>query len=146
MVPVANDPRLPGSPAARYAPRTVWIARRLLNVFIRHLAPHRLTTLTQVTRLAETCGSRYEEEHPNQARSCGHRPQQVACPTIPPPLLFQRSSTRIADWCRSITAPVRPRSELTALIRSGARKTIPVHSVQRPGRRNPRHCGRIVRV
>ena len=41
-------------------------------------------TLEQVQEVTESFLHHYNEERPNQARSCGNRPPHVACPAFPP--------------------------------------------------------------
>ena len=41
-------------------------------------------TLEQVQEVTESFLHHYNEERPNQARSCGNRPPRVACPSFPP--------------------------------------------------------------
>jgi len=44
---------------------------------------HRPATLSEVISHTETYLSHYNDERPNQARSCGNQPPRVACPTFP---------------------------------------------------------------
>ncbi len=44
---------------------------------------HRPGTFSQVSELTEAFLSHYNGERPNQARSCGNQPPQVACPAFP---------------------------------------------------------------
>jgi hypothetical protein len=48
------------------------------------LRVHLPQTLEQVQEATESFLCHYNEERPNQARSCGNHPPQVACPTFPP--------------------------------------------------------------
>jgi hypothetical protein len=44
---------------------------------------HRPGTLAEVSEFTEAYLSHYNSERPNQARSCGNQPPQVACPAEP---------------------------------------------------------------
>src|SRR6266446_870715 len=44
---------------------------------------HRPGTLSQVSEFTQTFLTHYNDERPNQARSCGNQPPQVACPAFP---------------------------------------------------------------
>jgi hypothetical protein len=47
------------------------------------LQVHRPATLSEVSEFTEAYLSHYNSERPNQARSCGNQPPQVACPAFP---------------------------------------------------------------
>jgi hypothetical protein len=47
------------------------------------LQVHRPATLSEVFELTEAYLSHYNQQRPNQARSCGNQPPRVACPAFP---------------------------------------------------------------
>ncbi len=106
MLTFDNDPRFVGSPSGRAFPSA--LVRFLLCVGVEPniIPPHRPDknayverfhrTLSQeclqvqvprsreqVCEATETFLSHYNDERPNQARSCGNRPPGVACPQFP---------------------------------------------------------------
>ncbi len=106
MLTFDNDPRLVGSPSGRDFPsalvRFLWCVGVTPNVIPPHrpdknayverfhrslgqecLQVHRPGTLSEVSELTEAYLSHYNRERPNQARSCGNQPPQVACPAFP---------------------------------------------------------------
>ena len=107
MLTFDNDPRFVGSASGRASPSA--LLRFLLCVgvepnvcppqrpdknayverFHRTLGEECLRvqlpqTLEQVQEVTESFLHHYNEERPNQARSCGNRPPLVACPAFPP--------------------------------------------------------------
>ena len=106
MLTFDNDPRLVGSPAGRDFPsalvRFLWCLGVLPNVIPPHrpdknayverfhrslgqecLQVHRPGTLSEVSELTEAFLTHYNDQRPNQARSCGNQPPRVACPAFP---------------------------------------------------------------
>jgi len=106
MLTFDNDPRLVGSPAGRDFPsalvRFLWCLGVIPNVIPPHrpdknadverfhrslsqecLQVHRPGTLSEVSELTETFLTHYNDQRPNQARSCGNQPPRVACPAFP---------------------------------------------------------------
>jgi hypothetical protein len=106
LLTLDNDPRFVGSPSGRDFPSA--LVRFLLCVGVEPnlIPPHRPDlnayverfhrTLSQecllvhlprpreqVHEATETDLSHYNDERPNQARSCGNRPPRVACPQFP---------------------------------------------------------------
>jgi transposase InsO family protein len=102
-----NDPRFVGSPSGRdfpcallrfllcigVEPNVIPPHRPDLNAYVERfhrtlgeecLRVHLPQTLEQVQEATESFLHHYNEERPNQARSCGNQPPQVACPTFPP--------------------------------------------------------------
>src|SRR6266851_10515027 len=47
------------------------------------LQVHRPGTLSEVSKLTEVFLTHYNDQRPNQARSCGNQPPRVACPAFP---------------------------------------------------------------
>ena len=107
MLTFDNDPRFVGSASGRDFPSA--LVRMLLCVGVEPnvCPPHRPDknayverfhrtlgeeclrvqlprTLEQVQEATESFLQHYNEERPNQARSCGNQPPRVACPTFPP--------------------------------------------------------------
>jgi hypothetical protein len=107
MLTFDNDPRFVGSASGRDFPSA--LLRMLLCVGVEPnvCPPHRPDknayverfhrtlgeeclrvqlprTLEQVQEATESFLQHYNEERPNQARSCGNQPPRVACPTFPP--------------------------------------------------------------
>jgi Integrase core domain len=107
MLTFDNDPRFVGSASGRDFPSA--LLRMLLCVGVEPnvCPPHRPDknayverfhrtlgeeclrvqlprTLEQVQETTESFLHHYNEERPNQARSCGNQPPRVACPTFPP--------------------------------------------------------------
>jgi len=101
-----NDPRFVGSPSGRDFPsalvRFLWCVgvqphvipriRPDLNAYVERfhrtlgqecLQVHRPGTREQVWEVTEAYLSHYNEERPNQARSCGNQPPGVACSAFP---------------------------------------------------------------
>ena len=106
MLTFDNDPRLVGSPSGRDFPsalvRFLWSVGVVPNVIPPHrpdlnayverfhrslgqecLHVHRPGTLSQVAALTEAFLTHYNDQRPNQARSCGNQPPRVACPAFP---------------------------------------------------------------
>ncbi len=106
MLTFDNDPRLVGSPSGRDFPsalvRFLWSVGVVPNVIPPHrpdlnayverfhrslaqecLQVHRPGTLSQVCELTEAFLTHYNDQRPNQARSCGNQPPRVACPAFP---------------------------------------------------------------
>jgi hypothetical protein len=106
MLTFDNDPRLVGSPAGRDFPsalmRFLWCVGVTPNVIPPHrpdknayverfhrslgqecLQVHRPSTLQETHEVTEAYLSHYNQERPNQARSCGNQPPRVACPAFP---------------------------------------------------------------
>ncbi len=109
MLTFDNDPRFVGSPSGRDFPsalvRFLWCMGVTPNVIPPHrpdknayverfhrslgqecLQVHRPGTLSEVSELTEAFLTHYNDERPNQARSCGNLPPRVAClafPTLP---------------------------------------------------------------
>jgi hypothetical protein len=106
MLTFDNDPRFVGSPAGRdfpsalvrfllclgVQPNVIPPHRPDLNAYVErfHRSPgqeclqvHRPGTLSQVSEFTETFLAHYNQERPNQARSCGNQPPCVACPAFP---------------------------------------------------------------
>jgi hypothetical protein len=107
MLTFDNDPRFVGSASGRDFPSA--LVRLLLCLGVEpHVCPphrpdlnayverfhrtlgeeclrvHLPQTLEQVQEATESFLHHYNEERPNQARSCGNQPPQVASPTFPP--------------------------------------------------------------
>jgi transposase InsO family protein len=101
-----NDPRLVGRPSGRdfpsalvrfllclgVQPNVIPPHRPDLNAYVERfhrslghecLQVHRPATVSEVISHTETYLSHYNDERPNQARSCGNQPPRVACPTFP---------------------------------------------------------------
>jgi transposase InsO family protein len=101
-----NDPRFVGSALGRDFPsalvRFLWCVGVTPNVIPPHrpdknayverfhrslgeecLQVHRPATLSEVSELTETYLCHYNNERPNQARSCGNQPPRVAYPAFP---------------------------------------------------------------
>ena len=106
MLTFDNDPRLVGSPAGRDFPsalvRFLWCLGVIPNVIPRIgptkmptssdftarvpqecLQVHRPGTLSQVSEFTEAFLTHYNDQRPNQARSCRNQPPRVACPAFP---------------------------------------------------------------
>ena len=106
MLTFDNDPRLVGSPAGRDFPsallRFLWCVGVVPNVIPPHrpdknayverfhrslaqecLQVHRPGTLSEVAEITEAFLAHYNDQRPNQARSCGNQPPRVACPAFP---------------------------------------------------------------
>lgn len=106
MLTFDNDPRFVGSPAGRdfpsalvrfllclgVQPNVIPPHRPDLNAYVERfhrslgeecLQVHRPATLSQVSELTETFLAHYNQERPNQARSCGNQPPYVAYPAFP---------------------------------------------------------------
>jgi len=106
MLTFDNDPRFVGSASGRDFPsafvRFLWCVGVVPNVIPPHrpdlnayverfhrslgeecLQVHRPSTLSEVAELTEAFLTHYNEQRPNQARSCGNHPPRVACPAFP---------------------------------------------------------------
>ncbi len=106
MLTFDNDPRFVGSPSGRDFPsalvRFLWCLgvepnvipphRPDLNPYVERfhrtlsqecLQVHRPGTREQVAEATLAFVPHYNDERPNQARSCGNRPPRVACPQFP---------------------------------------------------------------
>jgi hypothetical protein len=106
MLTFDNDPRFVGSPSGRDFPsalvRFLWCVGVMPNVIPPHrpdlnayverfhrslgqecLQIHLPRTREQVQEATEAYLSHYNDERPNQARSCGNRPPGVAYPAFP---------------------------------------------------------------
>jgi len=106
MLTFDNDPRFVGSPSGRDFPsalvRFLWCVGVTPNVIPPHrpdknafverfhrslghecLQVHQPGTLSEVSELTEAYLSHYNNERPNQARTCGNQPPRVACPAFP---------------------------------------------------------------
>jgi transposase InsO family protein len=106
MLTFDNDPRFVGSPSGRdfpsalvrfllclgVEPNIIPPHRPDLNAYVERfhrslgqecLHVHRPGTLLQVAELTEAFLTHYNDQRPNQARSCGNQPPRVACPAFP---------------------------------------------------------------
>ena len=106
MLTFDNDPRFVGSPSGRdfpsalvrfllclgVEPNIIPPHRPDLNAYVERfhrslgqecLHVHRPGTLSQVAELTEAFLTHYNDQRPNQARSCGNQPPRVACPAFP---------------------------------------------------------------
>ncbi len=106
MLTFDNDPRFVGSPSGRdfpsalvrflfclgIEPNVIPPHRPDLNAYVERfhrtlsqecLQVHRPDTHGQVQQATEAFLTHYNEERPNQARSCGNHPPRVACPQFP---------------------------------------------------------------
>jgi hypothetical protein len=106
MLTFDNDPRLVGSPAGRDFPsalvRFLWWVGVIPKVIPPHrpdknayverfhrslgqecLQVHRPSTLQETHEVTEAFLQHYNQERPNQARSCGNQPPRVAFPAFP---------------------------------------------------------------
>jgi transposase InsO family protein len=106
MLTFDNDPRFVGSASGRdfpsalvrfllclgVQPNVIPPHRPDLNAYVERfhrslaqecLQAHRPSTLSEVTEVTEAFLTHYNDQRPNQARSCGNQPPRVACPTFP---------------------------------------------------------------
>jgi Integrase core domain/Homeodomain-like domain len=106
MLTFDNDPRFVGSPSGRDFPSALVRFLLCLGVEPNVIPPHRPELNPYVERFHRSLGqeclrvhlprtreqveeatqiflSHYNDERPNQARSCGNRPPRVACPQFP---------------------------------------------------------------
>jgi transposase InsO family protein len=106
MLTFDNDPRLVGSPSGRDFPSALVRFLCCLGVIPNVIPPHRPDkhayverfhrslgqeclqvhrpgTLLEVSQLTEAFLTHYNDQRPNQARSCGNQPPRVACSAFP---------------------------------------------------------------
>jgi hypothetical protein len=144
-----NDPREVFSPAGRDFPSA--LVRFLLclgvqpgahppsstrflpptsSAFIVHLVRsgglvHRPTTLSQVAEFTEAFLAHYNQERPNQARSCGNQPPRVAFPAFPTlPAVPQTVDPDRWLGAASISEPLRGPYGPGAILPSTAKTTL----------------------
>ena len=78
---------------------------------------HRPATLAQVAELTETFLAHYNQERPNQARSCGNQPPRVAYPAFPTlpavPQTVDPDRWLVRVQKRAFARTIRARGDLT---------------------------------
>ncbi len=140
MLTFDNDPRLVGSPAGRDFPsalvRFLWCVGVTPHVIPPHrpdknayverfhrslgqecLQIHRPSTLQEVREVTETFLHHYNQQRPNQARSCGNQPPRVASsvfPTLPAvPQTVDPDGWLVHVDKRAFARAIRARGDLT---------------------------------